>query len=232
MNNSQLQAIKQAVPVIKQAFLFIKQQLTVGISEKDLEQALTAYLKKAGFSQLAFKHIIAFGFNAYFPHHKPANKKLAINEMVLIDFGIKVNGWCTDITRTFYHGQPDKRFKKIYTTVLKAQQAAINKLKTNRYSKTIDQAARNIINQAGYKKAFRHNTGHGLGRKIHQPPYLSSKIKRGVILTDGELVTIEPGIYLKDWGGVRIEDMVTVARSPQILSKIIPKKYSDILVRN
>ncbi|MFC1663088.1 M24 family metallopeptidase [Patescibacteria group bacterium] len=224
MNHSQIKAIRQGAPIMNRILFYIKKQLVVGITEKEVEHKLIAFTKRLGYKHMAFRPIIAFGTNSYYPHHKPAHKRLENNQIVLIDFGFKVDGWCTDLTRTFYFGQPDKKFIKLHQLVLRAQQVAINKLNSSLNGKDIDLAARRLINRQGFKKAFRHGTGHGLGKLIHQPPWLSSTRKRNVTINSGDVVTVEPGIYLKGWGGIRIEDMVLVEKSPTILSKIITKK--------
>lgn len=220
---TQLKSIRHAIPTIKQAVFFVKCSLRPGISEIELTRLLILFLRKHGYRILAFPPIIAFGPNAAYPHHKPSNRKLQFNQIVLVDFGFKINGWCTDLTRTYYFGQPDKRFRRIYQTVRKAQAAAIQKLRTSRNGREVDAAARAVIARAGYKKAFRHSTGHGVGKKIHQPPWLSAKRKRRLLLKDGDVVTVEPGIYIKGWGGVRIEDMVLVSKRTAVLTEAIKK---------
>lgn len=219
----QLRSLRLAAPTINAACQFVTKALRPGITEREISTMLITFLRSKGFSSLAFPPIIAFGSNAAYPHHKPGNRKLKPNQIVLVDFGFKIHGWCTDLTRTYFFGKPDKQFKRIYALVLKAQLAAIKKLAISRNGNTIDAAARAVITQAGYGRNFRHSTGHAVGKKIHQPPWLSSVRKRNITPKENDVVTIEPGIYIKGWGGVRIEDMVFIGKKPLNITTGIPK---------
>jgi Xaa-Pro aminopeptidase len=142
--------------------------------------------------------------------------------LVVIDFGVKISGYCCDVTRTFSPIKWDKRSREIYRVVLAAQRAAIETVAPGVKASSVDAAAREVIERAGHGKHFGHGTGHGVGLEVHELPVISHR--SGDILQPGMVFTVEPGIYLEDFGGVRIEDMVLVTESGrEILSDRIPK---------
>ncbi len=169
--------------------------------------------------KLAFKPIVAFGSNAAVIHHKPNRRKLK-KSFLLIDFGVKYKGYCSDITRTIYLGKPKKREIKLYNLVLKAQLKAINKLKPGIKCNEIYFIATNYL--GSYKKYFLHRLGHGVGKKVHQSLSLGKKNNRR--LKENTTLTIEPGIYFKKKFGIRIEDTILLKKNKvKILTKV-PKK--------
>ena len=164
-------------------------------------------LKKAGAGP-AFRIIVASGKRSAQPHGFATAKKIKRGELVVVDFGALYNGYRSDLTRTFFVGKPSIRQKKIYNLVKVAQQKAIQSVREGRECREVDGAARNYIKRGGLGKYFIHTTGHGIGKKVHQAPKISRKNRRK--LKAGQVITIEPGIYIRGWGGVRIEDMVLV----------------------
>ncbi len=164
--------------------------------------------------KLAFKPIVAIQKNAYEIHHK-ANKTEISKGFLIIDFGVKYKGCCSDCTRTFYIGKPTKKDKDLYNLVLESQLIALNYVKPGVYAADIDSIARTVLQK--YLKNFLHGLGHGVGGKIHQSPYLNQKSR--AILKENQIITIEPGLYFKNKTGIRIEDTVLVKNNAKILTK-------------
>ena len=146
----------------------------------------------------------------------------------MLDYGVKVNGYCSDFTRTLFIGWPNKFQEKIYNIVLQAQLAAIKQIAPDKSGDEIDFSARHIINQAGFGKNYIHGTGHGVGKKIHEAP--SFKANSGDIIRKNVVVTIEPGIYLPGKFGVRIEDMILVGNKQKIFSRV-PKNFKSMIIK-
>lgn len=180
-----------------------------GDTEKKIADRIEAFLKGFG-AKPAFRIIVASGKRACVPHAYPTKKVVRQGEMLKIDFGALYKGWRSDVTRTYHIGKPSEKFKHIYNVVKQAQLKAIKVVKPGVKCCRIDEAARNYIKQHGFGKNFIHTTGHGIGRKTHEQPKISLKNRNK--LKAGQVITIEPGIYIKGWGGVRIEDMVLVTR--------------------
>lgn len=183
-------------------------------------------------SEEAFETIVAGGTNSALPHARPTKSAVKTNRLLLIDMGLKKNAYCSDLTRTSWFGNGKKtggaftRAKEIYEVVLEAQLAALKTIKAGVPAAEVDKAARDVITAAGYGNYFGHGLGHGVGLEIHEGPTLNPRSND--ILTDGMVVTVEPGIYLPDLGGVRIEDLVVVTQTGYRNLTSIPKKWSEI----
>ena len=203
-----LSSFRQAAKISDRIFSQLLPSIKPGIREIELAQKIWQLAKQHGCTTLSFDTLVASGPRTAMPHAKPTQKKLCAGELVFIDFGVKVNGYCSDITRTFILGKPTARQKKIYQVVLEAQQKALQKVKAGVPVAEIDLAARDYIKKHHYGKYFVHSTGHGVRKRVHVKPRIH--FKNPAILKAGEIITIEPGIYIKGWGGVRIEDMVVV----------------------
>lgn len=203
MTKSQLKAIW----IVEQVFKNLV--VTAGQAEKEVAANIKSSLK-AHRARPAFRIIVASGKRSAKPHGFATNKKIKKGELVVVDFGAVYNGYCSDITRTFFVGKPTAKQRKVYNIVKKAQEKAIRAVKAGREGREVDEAARAYIKQKGFGKYFIHNTGHGIGGKVHEAPKLSKDNRNR--LRVGQVVTIEPGIYIKGWGGVRIEDMVLVGK--------------------
>jgi Xaa-Pro aminopeptidase len=211
MNKAQLKAVK----IADRVFTCLK--IDEGMSEKEVANQIKSLLKKFG-SKPAFRIIVASGKRSAMPHGFASSKKIKKGDLVVIDFGALYNGYRSDITRTVVVGKSTEKQKKIFSTVRQAQKRAIKAVRIGRSCIEIDRAAREYIEKQGFGKYFIHNTGHGIGRKVHQAPKISKKNRRR--LRSGMVITIEPGIYIKGWGGVRIEDMVLVTkRGGKVLTK-------------
>lgn len=179
-----------------------------GVTERELALALDFHMLRNGAEALSFETIVVAGENGSRPHGVPGGRPLRGGDFVTMDFGAVVDGWHSDMTRTTALDGIDEEQRKIYGTVLAAQRAALDRIRPGVACKEVDAAARRVIEEAGYGEYFRHGAGHGVGLEIHEAPTLSSKSED--ILAPGDIVTVEPGIYLPGKCGVRIEDMALV----------------------
>ena len=202
--------IAKACEIAEDAFLALLPEIKEGMTETEIAALLEYNMRKRGAQGLSFATIVAFGAHAAVPHHETGNAKLKFGDEILIDFGCKVNGYCSDITRTFLFGDDKNHaeFKKAYNAVLTAHNLVKEQLKSGMTGVEADAIARNYLTQAGYGKLFTHSLGHGIGLNVHEQPSLSP---RGVnILKDGMVFSDEPGVYAAGEYGIRIEDTVTL----------------------
>ncbi len=200
----EIEMISAAVTKSERAYMSTIGEITNGISEKEVGEILAHNFARQGLSGPSFKTIVAFGENAAIPHHEPTQRKLRRGDLVLIDFGGSYEGYASDITRTVGFESIDKNWEKIYQTVQRAQMEAIRLINKNTIYADIDNIARNIITEAGYGSNFIHRVGHGLGISVHEEPFLVPGNHEKI--SEGTVFTVEPGIYIPDKGGVRIED--------------------------
>jgi Xaa-Pro aminopeptidase len=189
------------------------------MTEKEAAWQIERAIRENGSDSAPFEIIVASGPRSALPHAKPTERSFLPNEPIIIDMGARVGGYCSDLSRTIclsFDG--DSTFTQVYDIVLKAQRKAIEGIHSGMSAKQADAIARSIIEQCGYGPAFGHSLGHGIGLAPHESPFLGPTSQD--ILTDGMVFTIEPGIYLKDWGGVRIEDTAVMENgNVKILSK-------------
>jgi Xaa-Pro aminopeptidase len=204
---SEVQTILKAVRAAQRAFagLFaLGRRGWIGRTERDLAAELEYRMRQNGADEPSFETIIAAGAHSSLPHYRPASTRVKADSCVLVDWGARVNGYCSDLTRVVYTGTIPPRLAEIYAVVLSAQEAGMAACRAGATCQAVDGAARGVIERAGYGKQFLHGLGHGVGLEIHEPPTLgrtmATPLKRGMV------VTIEPGIYLPGVGGVRIED--------------------------
>jgi len=202
--------------------------LKTGITEIAVANFIKKSFIKYGAPILSFPPIVAFGKGSADIHHEPGKTKLKRGDMVMFDFGCTVNHYCSDMTRTYFWDKPTKKQQKVYSDVLKAMNLAINKIrKGERRAGIIDGVARNFLNKK-YRNNFQHGLGHGVGTVIHEWP--NFKPKSEDILPIGCVMTIEPGIYLKGLGGVRIEDMVLITKNGCKNLTNVSKNLEDIVL--
>ena len=188
------------------------------MTEKEAAWEIEKFLREKGSESLPFEVIVASGPNSALPHAKPSPRRINSGEPVIIDIGAKCGGYCSDLSRTICLGTPDDTFNKIYDTVLGAQLTALAIIKEGMTGEQVDSLARTVIEQAGYDQAFGHGLGHGLGLVPHESPRLGPNSVE--LLTSGMVFTIEPGIYLSGWGGVRIEDTIVMENGKaRVISK-------------
>jgi Xaa-Pro dipeptidase len=214
----EIDCMRQAVVIAQKALEAAIPSIKAGVSEKQIAAELTINLFKAGSDpEFPFTPIVSGGPNSANPHASPSERVLAPGDLLVIDWGAMFRGYASDLTRTFAIGEIEPEFKQIAEIVLQANTAARKAARPGLTAGEVDQAAREVIERAGYGKFFIHRTGHGLGMETHEPPYMRSGNNQ--VLDLGMTFTIEPGIYLPDRGGVRIEDnMVIVAGQAQSLS--------------
>lgn len=201
--------LKKSASLGNQGFLYAKSLLKKGVTEKEIARALEIFWLTKGGEGLAFDPIIAFGENSSKPHHKPGKRPLSLGDTVLIDCGVVLDHYASDMTRTLFFGEPDPKMRAIYQAVLQAQKAALDCCSPGVPIIDLDQAARAVLLKAGFEKLFTHSLGHGIGLETHEPPWMRQNKNT---LKPGMVITIEPGAYLADVGGVRIEDTVIITK--------------------
>jgi len=206
---TEIERLARAVALADRAFTYICSFLRPGRTEKETALELEFYMRRQGASGTAFETIMASGPRGAMPHGTATDRVLQPGDLLTIDFGCRLDGYNSDTTRTVIIGRsPDPRQQEIYRIVLEAQKAGIQAVKAGVKASEVDRAAREIIEGYGYGDNFGHGTGHGVGLAIHEEPSLSRRDE--TVLEPGMVVTVEPGVYLPGWGGVRIEDMVVV----------------------
>ena len=215
--------IKKAISRAENAFLKIKEYIKPGFSERQVALRLEENLKKEGCYSIPFDIIVASGRNSALPHAKPTEKKIKPGDLVVVDWGGEAGGYFSDMTRSFLiQGRDIARKKEIYGTVLQANTKAIQSVASGLSSRMVDKAARDSIKKAGYADFFGHGTGHGVGLDVHELPRIS-RLGREYVKT-GMVFTIEPGVYIPEIGGVRIEDMVLVEHGGCRVLTALPKE--------
>ncbi|MCD6351916.1 MAG: aminopeptidase P family protein, partial [Armatimonadetes bacterium] len=223
----EVELIRRAAHIADQAYQAFLQAGPPQVSEKLGALELLRLMLEAGADDKSFDTILACGPGAAEPHHQPDDRIIEGPAPLKIDMGAKIAGYCSDMTRTLYLGGPDETFVKVYRAVYEAQQAALELVRAGVRAREVDAAARRVIEEAGYGEQFSHGLGHGVGLEVHEGPSLGSTSED--VLEEDHVVTIEPGVYLQGWGGVRIEDLVLVtADGAEVLSQA-PKPTPDEL---
>jgi len=220
-NADEIEALIRAVSIGDQAFAQTASGIRAGQTEREVALEFEFNARKLGADCLSFPTIVASGPNAARPHHEPGDRAIRERETIVFDCGVMHNGYCSDLTRTIVIGEPDEQTVAVYRTVLEAQTRAADAIKPGMSGREADAVARDHIAGAGYGERFGHGLGHGVGLEIHEEPYLS---QNGAAPLDiGAVVTIEPGIYIPNWGGVRIEDMAVVEKDGARVISAAPK---------
>jgi Xaa-Pro aminopeptidase len=218
----EIAAMKKAQKITDKTFDYILGRVKPGKTEREIAWEMEVYMRTNGADKLAFESIVATGANSALPHYDPGNVKIKKGDFLLFDFGASVDGYCADMTRTVVVGKPSAEQEKVYHTVLNALNNTLNNLKDGLKGKQGDKFARDVITKAKYGDKFGHGTGHGVGLEVHEGPSLSLLSKS--TLKSGMVVTVEPGIYLSGWGGVRIEDMAVIQNGGCVSITGAPKK--------
>lgn len=214
----EIEAIRRSLALSESVFDRLRETLRPGLTEKALAWILEKALREAGAEALAFPPIVASGPNAAMPHAVPTDRVVSEYEPLLFDWGARLDGYCSDISRTLVLGTPDETFPTVYQVVRDAQQMAIEAIKPGVSTCDVDKIARDHIASKGFVKYFGHGLGHGVGLATHERPHLSPL--RPTTLQVGMVTTVEPGIYIPGWGGVRLENMVVVTESgAQVLNR-------------
>jgi len=207
----EIELIKNSLNIAENAFVDFIKKFKLSMSEKEAAWMLEQEMRKKEADELSFPIIAASGINAAIPHAIPSDRVFKKGEYILFDWGVKKEGYCSDISRTFIIGKSDNILKDAFEVVLKVQKKAIELIKPGVRSVDIDNAARKYIDDCGFKEKFGHALGHGIGLEVHEAPKISRI--NNTILKEGMLFTVEPGIYIKNYGGIRLENMVVVTKN-------------------
>ncbi len=213
----EIEKIAAAEALADSAYSYVLEHIHAGMTEREVALMLEFYMRKNGASGTSFETIVASGVRSSMPHGVASDKVIAIGDFVTMDFGCKLDGYCSDMTRTLVMGKCSGRQREVYDVVLAAQKAAISAVEIGKKCSEIDKVARDIIKDAGYGKNFGHSLGHSVGIEIHERPVFAPKSEE--ILKEGNVITVEPGIYIEGWGGVRIEDVISVGENVHNLTK-------------
>jgi Xaa-Pro aminopeptidase len=228
-DREEIAAIRSAIAIAERSFAMLRAGLRRDETEKDVADALEGYLRRCGATAASFPPIVAVGVRAALPHAQPsADIRIDRDDFVLVDWGATGRPYKSDLTRVLVTGKVTAKFEKIYRTVLAAQERGIAAIRPGVLAREVDAEARSVIEEAGFGRFFRHGLGHGLGMDIHEAPRLhkSSEVR----LQPGMVITVEPGIYLPDWGGVRIEDDVLVTPEGCDVLSCVPKALDTVRV--
>ena len=204
----EIEMISRAAAIADRALAHVLDSLKTGTTEKNVAWELEKFMREHGSEVMPFEVIVASGPNSAMAHHQPSDRPIQPAEPVVIDLGARVEGYASDMTRTICLGEPDAKYRQVYDIVLGAQLAAVAMIKPGMTGEQADLLARTVIQEAGYGEAFGHSLGHGVGLATHELPRVGPRSTD--ILADSMVFTVEPGIYLEGWGGVRIEDTVVL----------------------
>lgn len=222
----EMASLRLAIRRAEQSFRELKQYIKPGATERELGGRLEQVMRENGSRKAAFDTIVASAGNGAMPHASVTNRRIRKGDLVTFDFGAEANGYYSDITRTICVGRPTARQREIHGLVLKAQSAAIRSVRPCISCKSVDAAAREIIQSAGHGKHFGHGTGHGIGLMVHEGPLISPRSKDRV--AKDMVFTVEPGVYIPGWGGLRIEDMVLVTESGAKVLTTLPRELESL----
>lgn len=214
--------IREAVRLAEESLTVLIEKIKVGISERELALQLEFIMREKGAEKVAFDLIVAAGENSALPHYQPGERTIKEGDLLLFDIGARFGGYCSDMTRVFIVGRASARAQAIYDLVLAANEAGIAAVRAGESGVAVDAAARDLIAQGGHKEHFGHGLGHGVGLEVHEAPRLSPLSDD--TLQPGMVVTVEPGVYLPGFGGVRIEDLVVVTEDGCDLLTTLPKE--------
>ncbi len=209
-DGEELQLLQKALDASDAAMEAVCPEITEGMTEREVAWRMEKAMRDFGADGLSFDTIVASGPNGAMAHHQPSDRAIQRGEPIVIDMGAIARGYCSDITRTVVVGEPDETFRNVYDIVLGAQLTAINTVKTGMTGEECDNLARTVIVEAGYGDNFGHSLGHGVGLAVHENPRVSPKSED--VLDEDTVFTVEPGIYITGWGGIRIEDIVILGK--------------------
>lgn len=210
-SEAELDIMKKAAKIADDAFVHIQSFIKPGVTEVEVANELEFFMREAGATSSSFDIIVASGFRSALPHGVASGKKIESGELVTMDFGALYQGYCSDLTRTVAVGEISDKLRKIYDTVLEAQLRGVNGIKAGMTGKEADALTRDYITEQGFGEYFGHSTGHGLGMEVHENPRLASGDE--TVLEAGMVVTVEPGIYIPNVGGCRIEDDIIITET-------------------
>ena len=225
-DDDEVGAMRQAAALISEVFETTLPAIQPGISELELAGTLELTMKRRGSSGPSFETIVASGPRSAWAHARPSPKALGRGELVVIDQGAILRGYCSDMTRTVFLGRAPQKVRRLYRAVLQAQEAAKKAIRPGVTAGAVDAAARGILKRHGLAKYFTHSTGHGLGLEVHEMP----RIGRGekLLIQKGMVLTVEPGVYLEGLGGIRIEDDVVVTENGSVDLTTSPREFLEL----
>lgn len=209
-DSKELVALKKSAGLLWKGFEHIRKKLKEGVSEIEISREFEFYVKKLGAEALSFEPIVAFGENSALPHYHSGARKLKKGDVVLLDIGVVLNGYASDMTRIVFFGKVSKQIEELYQVVKSAHKAALQKCMAGEVVANLDKAARKAMGKE--EKHFVHALGHGIGLNVHEYPRISSELRK-VKLEEGMVITIEPGLYLPGIGGIRYEDMIVITKT-------------------
>ncbi|MEN1679177.1 MAG: Xaa-Pro peptidase family protein [Planctomycetota bacterium] len=227
-DKTEIEATRLACLQARRAFEVVRASLTPDMTEKQVAADLEHQVRRFGGAGLSFPPIVGVGPRGALPHGTPSDRRIGDDPFVLIDWGANSGLYVSDLTRVLITGKPPAKLRKVYETVLEAQLAAIDAISPGAKCEDVDAVARKIITKAGYGKNFGHGLGHGTGLEIHESPRMSPSVEGE--LAPGMIVTVEPGIYLPGWGGVRIEDDILVTKTGHEVLTDVPKQWDEAFV--
>lgn len=222
----EIEKIRRSVKLNSEAYERTLRRVKIGTRESEIAAELEFQMRTLGAEKASFETIVAMGERSALPHSTPTMRRLAENELLLIDMGASLDGYASDMTRMAYAGVPPRRVREMYRAVLEAQLAALNTVRAGVTSSKVDAAARGVLKRHKLEREFVHSTGHGLGLEIHEPPRIGKK--DGTRLEAGMAITIEPGVYVGGLGGVRIEDTVLVTAAGCEVLTPTPKELINL----
>jgi Xaa-Pro aminopeptidase len=226
-DDDEITAIRKAIEFAEKAFLLLRPKLHEGLTEKEVADLLEAHLRQCGATGSSFPPIVAVGVRSALPHARPTvSSRIGDDHFVLLDWGATGQTYKSDLTRVVVTGKVTSEFETVYRTVLAAQERAIASIRPGVRAQAVDAEARAVIEQAGFGRFFDHGLGHGLGMDVHEAPRLRRESE--TILQPGMIVTVEPGIYLPDWGGIRIEDDVLVTSDGCEVLSNLPRALDSV----
>jgi Xaa-Pro aminopeptidase len=227
-DHDEIERTRKACDQARRAFDVVRAKLTVDMTETEVAAELEYQARRFGAKGLSFEPIVGVGVRAALPHGRATNKKIGEDDFTLIDWGVNEGLYMSDLTRILVTGKISPKLRKLYGVVLKSQLAGIAAIRPGAVCEDVDAAARAVIEKAGYGKQFGHGLGHAVGLQIHEAPRFAAGQK--TVLKAGMIMTVEPGIYFPEWGGIRIEDDVLVTRSGHEVLTSVPKELDECVV--
>lgn len=211
---NEIEALKKAAKLTLKGIEHVFELAKEGISEAELAFEFESFVRKAGAQKLSFEPIVAFGENSAYPHHRAGSARLEKDQVILVDAGAQLNEYCGDLTRIFYLGKPNPEIKRLEEIVKEAQETALSRVRPGVLVKELDHCAREVFEKENVKPLYKHSLGHGVGLEVHEFPVLRvNGAESNTALKEGMVITIEPGLYQPNVGGIRLEEMIVVTAS-------------------